>query len=82
MPPLQVGRNSGAGTGVGALATAIYAHVRGWSVGIPPRAWAGGLATAVITSAAAGLLPQADRYTSPRPFISGANLRAGCLVLG
>jgi putative ABC transport system permease protein len=46
-----------AGTGAGALATATYAHAKGWSVVIPPQAWAGGLAAAVVIGAAAGLLP-------------------------
>jgi len=46
-----------AGTGAGALATAIYARAKGWSVVIPTQAWAGGLAAAVIIGAAAGLFP-------------------------
>jgi putative ABC transport system permease protein len=46
-----------AGTGAGALATAIYAHAKGWSVVVPTEAWAGGLAAAVIIGAAAGLFP-------------------------
>jgi putative ABC transport system permease protein len=46
-----------AGTGTGALATAIYAHAKGWSVVIPPEAWLGGLAAAVIIGAVAGLFP-------------------------
>jgi putative ABC transport system permease protein len=46
-----------AGTGAGALATAIYAHAKGWSVVVPTQAWAGGLAAAVIIGAAAGLFP-------------------------
>ena len=41
----------------GAAATAIYAHAHGEAVVIPPDAWAGGLAAAVIIGAAAGLLP-------------------------
>jgi putative ABC transport system permease protein len=41
----------------GALATAIYAHAKGWSVVVPTQAWAGGLAAAVIIGAAAGLFP-------------------------
>ena len=39
------------------LATAIYAHTKGWAIVIPPLAWAGGLAAAVIIGALAGLLP-------------------------
>jgi putative ABC transport system permease protein len=42
---------------VGILATAIYAHARGWATIIPPAAWAGGLAAALLIGAAAGLLP-------------------------
>jgi putative ABC transport system permease protein len=46
-------------TGViaGAIATAAYAHAKGWAVVIPTRAWAGGLAAAVVIGALAGLLP-------------------------
>jgi putative ABC transport system permease protein len=47
----------GAGVTVGAVATAIYAHAKGWAIVIPPEAWAGGLAAALIIGAAAGLLP-------------------------
>jgi putative ABC transport system permease protein len=47
----------GAGITVGAVATAIYAHAKGWAIVIPPEAWAGGLAAALIIGAAAGLLP-------------------------
>jgi putative ABC transport system permease protein len=46
-----------AGLGAGALATAIYAHVKGWAVVIPTQAWAGGLAATVMIGALAGLLP-------------------------
>jgi len=46
-----------AGVGAGALATAIYAHAKGWSVVVPPQAWAGGLAAAVLIGATAGLFP-------------------------
>jgi putative ABC transport system permease protein len=41
----------------GTVATAAYAHVKGWAVVIPPQAWAGGLAAALLIGAAAGLLP-------------------------
>jgi putative ABC transport system permease protein len=41
----------------GAAATAIYARAHGEAIVIPPGAWAGGLAAAVIIGAAAGLLP-------------------------
>jgi len=46
-----------AGVAIGAAATAIYAHVKGWATVIPPLAWAGGLAAAIIIGALAGLLP-------------------------
>jgi putative ABC transport system permease protein len=46
-----------AGVIVGSAATAIYAHAKGWAVVIPPQAWAGGLAAALLIGAAAGLLP-------------------------
>jgi putative ABC transport system permease protein len=46
-----------AGDIAGAAATAIYAHVKGWAIVIPPEAWAGGLAAALLIGALAGLLP-------------------------
>ncbi|HEY3034252.1 MAG TPA: FtsX-like permease family protein, partial [Streptosporangiaceae bacterium] len=46
-----------AGVAAGAAATAIYAHSKGWATVIPPLAWAGGLAAAIIIGALAGLLP-------------------------
>jgi putative ABC transport system permease protein len=46
-----------AGIAIGAAATALYAHGHGEPVVIPPQAWAGGLAAAVIIGAFAGLLP-------------------------
>jgi putative ABC transport system permease protein len=46
-----------AGVLIGALATAAYAHGKGWPVVIPAQAWAGGLAAAVLIGALAGLLP-------------------------
>lgn len=45
------------GVAVGALATGYYAAARQWSVVIPPVAWAGGIASAVVIGAIAGLLP-------------------------
>jgi putative ABC transport system permease protein len=42
---------------LGAAATASYAHAHREAVVIPPGAWAGGLAAAVIIGALAGLLP-------------------------
>jgi putative ABC transport system permease protein len=46
-----------AGVIIGAAATAAYAHTHGETAIIPPDAWAGGLAAAVIIGALAGLLP-------------------------
>jgi len=46
-----------AGIGAGALATATYAHAKGWAIVIPAQAWAGGLAAAIAIGALAGLLP-------------------------
>ncbi len=46
-----------AGVVIGAAATAIYAHAKGWAIVIPPDAWAGGLAAALLIGASAGLLP-------------------------
>ena len=46
-----------AGVILGAAATAAYARGHDEAVVIPPQAWAGGLAAAVIIGAVAGLLP-------------------------
>ncbi len=46
-----------AGVILGAVATAIYAHAKGWAIVIPAEAWAGGLSAALLIGAAAGLLP-------------------------
>ncbi len=50
---------TGAAAGIlaGAAATASYARSHGEAVVIPPEAWAGGLAAAIIIGALAGLLP-------------------------
>ena len=45
------------GVGLGALATAVYAHAKHWATVIPALAWAGGLASALLIGAVAGLLP-------------------------
>jgi putative ABC transport system permease protein len=45
------------GVALGALATAYYAATRNWSVVIPTVAWAGGIASAIVIGAIAGLLP-------------------------
>jgi putative ABC transport system permease protein len=46
-----------AGEVLGAASTAVYAHLKGWVIVIPPEAWAGGLAAALLIGAVAGLLP-------------------------
>jgi putative ABC transport system permease protein len=46
-----------AGVIIGAAATAVYAHAKGWAIIIPPEAWAGGLGAALLIGALAGLLP-------------------------
>jgi putative ABC transport system permease protein len=46
-----------AGDILGGAATAIYANAKGWPVVIPPQAWAGGIAAALLIGALAGLLP-------------------------
>jgi putative ABC transport system permease protein len=45
------------GVGLGAAATAGYAHLKHWAIVIPTLAWAGGLAAALAIGAIAGLLP-------------------------
>lgn len=45
------------GVGLGAAATTVYAHSQHWATVIPPLAWAGGLASALLIGAIAGLLP-------------------------
>lgn len=47
----------GGAVGVGAGATAIYATTRRWAIVIPTAAWTGGLASALLIGAIAGLLP-------------------------
>ncbi len=45
------------GVGAGALATAIYAAAKGWTVVVPTVAWAGGFGAALAIGAVAGLVP-------------------------
>jgi putative ABC transport system permease protein len=45
------------GVGLGAASTAGYAHAKHWATVIPTLAWAGGLASALLIGALAGLLP-------------------------
>ena len=46
-----------AGVILGAVATAVYAHAKGWATVIPADAWAGGLGAALLIGVLAGLLP-------------------------
>ena len=49
---------SAASPGCGrAIATAIYAHAKGWATLIPTEAWAGGIGATIAIGALAGLLP-------------------------
>src|SRR4051794_8105526 len=41
----------------GVAATAVYASTKGWAIVIPTEAWAGGIASAILIGAFAGLLP-------------------------
>jgi putative ABC transport system permease protein len=45
------------GVVAGALATTVYAHTKHWAVVIPTEAWAGGIASAILIGAIAGLVP-------------------------
>jgi len=41
----------------GAAATAVYASWKGWAIVIPVEAWSGGIASAILIGAFAGLMP-------------------------
>ena len=41
----------------GATATAIYASSKNWAIVIPAEAWSGGIASAILIGAVAGLMP-------------------------
>ncbi|MFC0040768.1 ABC transporter permease [Actinomadura rayongensis] len=45
------------GVAAGAAATAVYAGAKGWTVVVPAEAWAGGLGSALLIGAVAGLVP-------------------------
>jgi putative ABC transport system permease protein len=45
------------GVAIGALATTVYAHTKHWAIVIPTEAWAGGILSAILVGAIAGLLP-------------------------
>jgi putative ABC transport system permease protein len=42
---------------LGAISTAVYAHIKGWAIVVPLEAWAGGLGAALLIGVLAGLLP-------------------------
>ncbi len=46
-----------AGVLAGVAATAVYASAKHWALVIPAEAWAGGIASAILIGALAGLLP-------------------------
>jgi putative ABC transport system permease protein len=41
----------------GATATAVYANAKNWAIVIPVEAWLGGIASAILIGAVAGLMP-------------------------
>jgi putative ABC transport system permease protein len=45
------------GVAAGTVATIVYASSKGWAVVIPPEAWTGGIISAVLIGAVAGLVP-------------------------
>jgi putative ABC transport system permease protein len=45
------------GVSLGAIATAVYASTKHWTVVIPPLAWGGGIGAALAIGCIAGLLP-------------------------
>jgi putative ABC transport system permease protein len=45
------------GVAAGVVSTAVYAHLKHWTVVVPATAWAGGLGAAILIGAIAGLLP-------------------------
>jgi putative ABC transport system permease protein len=46
-----------AGVAFGSLTTVVYAHIKHWAVVIPTEGWAGGIASAILIGAIAGLMP-------------------------
>jgi putative ABC transport system permease protein len=49
----------------GAAATAVYAATKGWTVVVPAQAWSGGIASAIVIGALAGLTPAARASNLP-----------------
>jgi putative ABC transport system permease protein len=54
---LLAGLGGVVGVATGALATAVYAVSKGWTVTVPAMAWGGGFGAALAIGALAGLLP-------------------------
>jgi hypothetical protein len=57
----------------GAAATALYASSKSWAVVIPAEAWSGGIASAILIGAFAGLMPavRASRNAGYRGIANG-----------
>jgi putative ABC transport system permease protein len=49
----------------GAAATAVYASSKNWAVVIPAEAWSGGIASAILIGAFAGLTPAVRASRTP-----------------
>ena len=49
----------------GAAATAVYASLKGWAIVIPVEAWVGGIASAILIGALAGLIPAVQASRMP-----------------
>ena len=50
-------RYTAVGVLAGVAATAVYAGAKHWAVVIPAEAWAGGIVSAILIGAVAGLMP-------------------------
>ena len=52
----------------GATATAVYASSKSWAIVIPAEAWSGGIASAILIGAFAGLMPPFERLGCRPPW--------------
>jgi putative ABC transport system permease protein len=61
----------------GAAAPAVYASSKSWAVVIPAEAWSGGIASAILIGAFAGLMPavRAPRNAAYRCIANGMRPR-------
>jgi putative ABC transport system permease protein len=57
------------GVSAGAVATVVYATSKSWGVVIPVEAWLGGIASAILIGAVAGLMP-AVRASRMQPTVA------------